>query len=381
MTHDTPPKLCFVAHDALGELLGVSGGHIGGVERQVSLMARWFAATGCAVSVVTWDDPLGGAVDLDGIKILRTCRRNEGFVGVRFLHPRWTSLLSALRRADADLYYHNCGEYVTGQVALWCRRHRRKFVYSVANDPDCDRRLPTMRSRRERMLYRYGLQRAEAVIAQSETQRRMLLENFGRLSTVIPMPCPGPTDAQYASPSLDGQVPRVLWIGRICLQKRPDRLLDVARACGDLRFDLVGPTGSGAYAAAVNARAETIGNITVYGGVPREQVATFFRRAAVLINTSDFEGFPNTFLEAWSHGLPVVSTFDPDGLIASGGLGRVARDTGGLIEALQALTTDPDDYRRCSDRARAYYVKTHTPQVVMPRFRDVFAAVLGRTWW
>ena len=26
------------------------------------------------------------------------------------------------RRADADVYYHNCAEYVTGQVALWSRR-------------------------------------------------------------------------------------------------------------------------------------------------------------------------------------------------------------------------------------------------------------------
>ncbi|MFW6154475.1 MAG: glycosyltransferase family 4 protein [Planctomycetota bacterium] len=381
MIHDTPPKLCFVAHDALGELLGGPGGHIGGVERQVSLMARWFAATGCSVSVVTWDDPLEGTADTAGIEILRTCGRDEGLVGLRFFHPRWTSLLAALRRADADLYYHNCGEYVTGQVALWCRRHGRKFVYSVANDPDCDRRLPTMRSSRERVLYRYGLRRAEAVISQTDTQRRMLLEGFGRLSTVIPMPCPGPTDVQYVPPGLNEQVRRVLWIGRICLQKRPDRLLDVARACPGLRFDLVGPVASDAYAAAVVARAETVGNITVHGGVPREQVGLFYRRAAVLLNTSDFEGFPNTFLEAWSHGLPVVSTFDPDGRIASDALGVIARDTGGLIEGLQALLADPDRYRRCSDGARTYYAKTHTPQAVMPQFRDVFAAVLGRTWW
>ncbi|NLF32898.1 MAG: glycosyltransferase [Planctomycetes bacterium] len=377
----TPPRLCFVAHDALGELLGVPGGHIGGVERQVSLMARWFAASGCRVAVVTWNDPLEGVADTEGIEIIRTCGRDEGLVGLRFLHPRWTSLTAALRRADADLYYHNCGEYVTGQVALWCRRHGRKFVYSIANDPDCDRRLPMMRSGRERVLYRYGLRHAEAVISQTETQRLMLLEDFGLPSTVIPMPCPGPTDEQYAPPSLDGQVPRVLWIGRICLQKRPDRLLDVARACPELRFDLVGPVGSGAYAAEVCARADTIPNITLHGAVPRDQVPLFYRRSAVLINTSDFEGFPNTFLEAWSHGLPAVSTFDPDGRIALEELGFVAADTGGLIDALKTLMADSASYRGFSDRARRYYLQTHTPQAVMPLFRDVFAAVLGRSWW
>ena len=37
----------------------------------------------------------------------------------------------------------------------------------------------------------------------------------------------------------------------------------------------------------------------------------------MLLSTSDFEGFPNTFLEAWSVGLPIVSTFDPDTVFAA----------------------------------------------------------------
>ena len=132
------PSICLVAHFAYGVLSGGQCGHIGGVERQTALLARWLAARGYDVSILTWDEGQPNDVNTDGIRVIKMCRRSAGIAGLRFFLPRWTSLNSAMRRADADLYYQNCAEYVTGQVALWCRHNRRKFVYSVANDPDVD---------------------------------------------------------------------------------------------------------------------------------------------------------------------------------------------------------------------------------------------------
>ena len=36
-------SICFVAHFAYGELASIDTGHIGGVERQTSQMAKWLA--------------------------------------------------------------------------------------------------------------------------------------------------------------------------------------------------------------------------------------------------------------------------------------------------------------------------------------------------
>ena len=153
-----------------------------------------------------------------------------------FLWPKkWTSLIAAMKRADADVYYQNCAEYVTGQVALWCRRHRRKFVYSVASDPDCDGRLPELHKFRELVLYRYGLTQADRVVVQTQRQREMMQANFGRDSVILLMPCPEPSEDDYGGREiLYNGSPRVLWIGRICEVKRPDRLLDLAETCPDL---------------------------------------------------------------------------------------------------------------------------------------------------
>jgi hypothetical protein len=61
------------------------------------------------------------------------------------------------------VYYHNCGEYVTGQVALWCRRARAEVPFSVASDRDRIQPLPDCRCARKSLSVRLRL--ADAVIA------------------------------------------------------------------------------------------------------------------------------------------------------------------------------------------------------------------------
>jgi len=340
-------------------------------------MAKWFAAKGYQVSMLTWDEGQEDGVEINGVRVFKMCRKEAGIKGLRFLWPQSTSLVAAMKRADADIYYQNCGEYVTGQVALWCRRHSRRFVYSVASDPDCDKRLPEMHKLRERALYRYGLKAADTVVVQTQRQREMLWNGFRRDSIVIPMPCPGPSDEDYAR--LDQQrhsSQRVLWIGKIYEVKRPHLFLDVAQACPDLRFDFVGPAVTTDYAVKTCERAKTISNVKYHGPVSRGRVSEFYRNAKVICCTSSFEGFPNTFLEAWSYGLPIVSTFDPDNLIAEKGLGRVVKDVPELVTAIRELLDSPERWLYASKAARKYYAENHRVDVAMKRFEDAFSKLL-----
>jgi hypothetical protein len=47
--HARPLKVAIVAHFAYGAMAGTTTGHIGGVEKQTSMLARWLAsaATKC----------------------------------------------------------------------------------------------------------------------------------------------------------------------------------------------------------------------------------------------------------------------------------------------------------------------------------------------
>lgn len=370
------PALCIVSHQAYGAMTGGGTGHIGGVEWQTTLLAKWFATRGWQVSMLTWDE--GGPPEefIDGVRIIKISRQKAGLPGLRFFHPKWTGLIRAMWAANADVYYQNGAECVTGQVALWCRRHRRAFVFSAASDADCDPRLLESRTLRERLLCRYGLRRADHVVVQTLTQQENMRKLFGLDTTVVPMPCPGPSNGDFHPPNL--QTNRVLWIGRIARVKRPDRLIEVAASCKGVHFDLVGPLSDDPYSTAIRHRAASVPNVTLHGALPRDRVPEFYRQSALLCCTSEYEGFPNTFLEAWSHGLPIVSTFDPDGLIARRNLGVVVANLAGAGPAILSLLSSPDSYRQVSENARRYYLEHHTFEAVMPRFEELFRSVADR---
>ena len=75
---------------------------------------------------------------------------------------------------------------------------------------------------------------------------------------------------------------------------------------------------------------------------PPEQTVKVIGDASLLLSTSDGEGFPSVFLEAWAAGTPVVSIqIDPDHKIRNGELGVVAKTVEGAVDAVCSLMTSP----------------------------------------
>ena len=373
-------SVCIVSHNAYGSITGGKTGHVGGVEHQTSMTARWLAKRGHHVSLLTWNEGGPDEETIEGVRIIKMCRGDAGLKGLRFFHPRWTSLNQAMKKTDAELYYHNCAEYVTGQVALWCSSHGRRFIYSVASDADCERVSPDTRKFYVRQFYRYGIKRADRIIVQTESQRRKLLHNFGLESVVLPMPCAGiPShESQKSHPDETGKQ-RVLWVGRIDAEKRLELLLDVAEALPEVTFDVAGKPSNveNSYSIKVLARAKSIHNVNVHGMVPRDRMADLYRNASLLCCTSIYEGFPNTFLEAWSCGLPIVSTYDPDDLIQNKKLGIFTKDRAELISGIQLLLGSSPKWQVMSENAIQYYNENHALVKAMQRFENLFLETLG----
>jgi len=364
------PTICIVAHNAYGALRGDSTAHVGGAELQTSYLARWLAAKGYNVSLLTWDEGQEYEEIIDGVRVIKMCAQTAGHPGVRFVYPRLSSLISALNHADADVYYHNSAEYVTGLVALWCRVRGRKFVYSVASDVACDRRLPVMKKGYERLLYRQGLRKSHRIIVQSGKQQQLLRAGFGLDAVVLAMPCSGPSVAEYASQP----VPRlnsVAWVGRADSMKRLEWILDIAERLPEVTFQLaVANISRCPDAHELQSRAQALPNVVWRWNVERAAMAQLYRDAGCLCCTSTYEGFPNTFLEAWSHGRPVVTSFDPDGIVARHDLGTVADSVAGFVTAIRSLFGDSNTLLRKSRNARAYYVEHHAPERAMPHFEQ-----------
>lgn len=347
------PRICFVGPQNLPLLAPEYGpSRTGGAELQQFMLAKALVRRGFQVSMVVWDSGQPEGAVYHGITTHKMCAQRAGLPVVRFAHPRWTSLWSAMKRADADVYYVSTANGLVAQVVIFAHAHGRKAIFRVASASDCDPKQLLIRYWRDKQLYRYGLLRADRVLAQTTDQQQALRANYRRESSVVAnLMAPHGERRDFAARDID-----ILWVGNIRALKRPDRLLELARRLPHARVHMVGGAhvDSESLFESVRREAASLPNVVFHGHVPAARVAEFYERARVLVGTSEIEGFPNTYLQAWGHGTPVVAFLDPDRLIAHNGVGTVVASVDELHAAVAALLDDPAQWARVSERACAY---------------------------
>src|SRR6185437_1481501 len=347
------PTICFVGPGNLSVLAPECGRHgVGGAELQQTLLAKALVTQGYDVSMVVADHGQPDGAAWEGIKTYKAYRPHAGLPVLRFIHPRWTGLWAAMKRARADIYYASCAGALIGQVALFARLHGAKVIFRVASNSDCDPNSLLIRYWRDKRLYRYGLRRADLVLAQTPEQQQALLKNFRRDSRVVA----SVTDTQGRRPDFDARDIPVLWVGNIRALKRPELLLEAARQLPQLQFHIIGGPVAGHESVyeSVRAAASTVANVRFHGPVPYHQVGEFYERARVFVGTSEIEGFPNTYLQAWARGTPVVAFLDPDRLISRHGMGRAVTSVTQMCAEISALSGDRRAWEIASQRCRDY---------------------------
>src|SRR5258706_6226340 len=176
-----------------------------------------------------------------------------------------------------------------------------------------------------------------------------------------------------AAPDID-----VLWVSNIRKVKRPDRILHLAERMPELKIHMVGGalTGEEALFRDVRDAAATKTNVVFHGRLSYWDANALYGRARVLVNTSDVEGFPNSYLQGWIRGVPVVTLIDPDGVIEREGLGIAARSAAEIPDAIDHLLRDPAAWKAASDRCRAFMAREYGEDKVLAAYLDTFERVL-----
>ena len=369
--------VCFVGLENLPVLApGFEQFGIGGEQVQQTLLARAFVQRGYSVGMVCGDYGQPDVSAWDGVTVYRAYGREEGFPVVRFVYPRWVKLWRALQRADASVYYTSCAGFQVGLVAIFCRRRGRQFIYRLASDSDADPSRLLIRHGRDKRLYEYGLRRADAVLAQTESQKEALRRNYGVESRVAGMLVEkGDGHRSHGERDID-----VLWVNNLRGLKRPDRVLELAGRLQDLRVHMVGgeKPGEGALFREILEKARSVPNLRFHGRLPYREAGILFERAKVLINTSDVEGFPNAYLQAWSRGVPVLTFLDPDGVIGQHGLGCRVRDVAEMAREAAALVGSPLQWAGVSKACRAFVDSRFCDDAVLAPYEDSVRAPLPR---
>jgi glycosyltransferase involved in cell wall biosynthesis len=365
-------KICLLGLDNLPVLApGEATGSVAGEPVQQTLLACALARRGHEVSMVVADHGQEDGRAWRGVTTFKAYRPGAGIPVFRYIHPRWTGIWSALRRADADVYYTSCAGMHVGLLAHFCRRFKRPFVFRIASDSDCDPARLLVRFARDRWLYAFGLRRADAVLAQNAWQAGALERNYGVPSRFAKMLVETP--GEPVQRDID-----VLWVSNIRRVKRPDRLLALARALPRRQFHIAGGPlhGEEALYEQVRRDAGKCPNVHFHGLLSYAQAGALYSRAKLLVNTSDVEGFPNSYLQAWIRGVPVVSLIDPDGIITREGLGAGLDTPDDFPQAVSRLLASPATWKTASAACSRYMQREYGEETVMSAYVETFDRVL-----
>jgi glycosyltransferase involved in cell wall biosynthesis len=358
------PHVCFVAPTTWPILSGnCEIPVVGGAEVQQSVIAPALAARGYRVSMICLDYGQPDATVVNGVTVYKTYRPEEGIPVLRFLHPRLTSLWSTLKRVDADVYYQRTAAIATAVTAEFCRRHGRHSIYAGASDVDFIPGKEDIQYARDRKIFAHGVRRVDKVLVQNEAQRKTLRENYAREGTLIPncyTPPPG------ARADRGGYV---LWVATVRPSKRPELLLELAQRMPGHRFVVIGGSDPGRraeeYHAAMRQAAERLPNIDFRGFVPFAEADRCFDGARVVINTSLYEGFPNTFLQAWSRGVPTVAFVDTGSRHNGQPVYDMARDPADMSAKVDRLMRDDIYWQAASQRVEGHFRDNHSVEAIV----------------
>ena len=134
----------------------------------------------------------------------------------------------------------------------------------------------------------------------------------------------------------------ILWIGRISGEKRPLDALSILQAVlqdvPDAKLHVVGASKDPVYAKKFNKAIKKMrleNSVVLYGY--QDEVRPYYRNSSVMLNTSEFEGYPLTLQEGMLAGLPVVMYELPWLTLTQNNPGIIAVKQQGIQDAARAI--------------------------------------------
>lgn len=362
--------ICFISPAIYRYLNQEKGKAAGGAERQQYLIATELKKRDYNVSMIVGDYGQPEREEIEGIQVWKGCPRNIN--NLLSLTKQAIQLLQTIWKVDADIYYVRGAPRLFSAVSIFCTILNEPLIFCVANESDVDQEYLKERYHwLQNRLYQWGINQADQIITQTEEEQNMLISHFSKHSVIIPNSYNLPSTADILD---HNNREFVLWVGRSNEEKKkPMRFLELAKKLSDIQFVIVAqPSKDGSHHKEVKQRAESIDNLKFVDTVAPDKIHGYYNRATLLVNTSDYEGFPNTFLEAWRYETPVVSLYySPSDLFNKNNVGIHSGSMNQLLENVADLNGDTQRRREMGKNAREYMESNHLLAEVVDDYEEL----------
>ncbi|CAN5786742.1 hypothetical protein BH09VER1_BH09VER1_18370 [soil metagenome] len=300
----------------------------GGAELQVALLSRELARRGCDVVVAGGDIGQPDNLVVGGVRT-----RNAG----KFQTGGLADSLSALPCVMRILRQEKPSHVLVLGWTSWLfildflkPLFRYQLVFICGLDTEVNgafRRENPFRG----ALFEFGMRHSDRRFAMTKLQARLFQEH-------------GMSCALYRNLILPRKFPRTaekdidfLWVARCQPIKQPHLFLDLAASLPQARFEMICPCEDKTLWDSVQSRAATLPNVVFLNGVPYHEIQAHYDRAHVFVNTSTYEGWPNSFIQSGlGHAALLSLQVRPDTIFDDYRLGFCADGDFGDLQAIAA---------------------------------------------
>ncbi len=340
-------KFCFFGNISSA----LNGKTEGGAELQISLLARALALNGHEVVIID-PDITKCFVSSDGIQLTGVPNWNKGIKGVRLFWYRIPELMRVLIDQKADYYYVRTRSYLHLLPYLASRKTKKKFIVATAHDLDVASFWDKFKYKYKTnfnlikfftvslpndLVFKYLMKKSDYIILQHEGQLRNLNSVKGKIIIF-----PNIFDFGIVRGIKDSPKDYYVHPGTLNILKGANNLSELINILDNNTSVVVIGQPTDKKSKRIYKHLNELENVVLTGRLNHKETIQLIANAKALINTSNFEGFPNIFLEAWAVGVPVISlNVNPGNVIKKHHLGTYCN--GNLIEMKKTIESNSSD--------------------------------------
>lgn len=236
---------------------------------------------------------------------------------------------------------------------LWLKsKIKFKLIFMFASDKDLQ-----IQNIDSEYCWQRKLVDADLVVTQNHFQSKALEHLHPSLNTILQPNIFHPIfEINKSSKQFD-----FVWVATLNDNKRPQWMINLAKSLPQYNFAMVGFGYDKILLNEVLDSERKLLNFKYLGYCSLKETLTIIASSKILINTSIFEGFPNVFLQAWSFGMPVISTVNPNGVFTDFKVGFLVENENELMQASCTLMNNSILFNQTVERIEKYFSVTHNP--------------------
>ncbi len=352
----------------------------GGAAVQWRSWIRGFIDNGHEFGLLTYKGALDFVNNKMDFDVLECYDPKIGIKRIRVIYYQIPSLIKVIKKYNPDYIIQASAKTQTFILMLVAKFLKIPFIHRIASDVHVDERIKELVDKKLAVyLYRLGLKYSDYIIAQNNFQFIKLKETYPKKNIfIIHNPYVLETGESAILPREKRKY--IAWIGNFRKIKNLPALANIARELPHVNFKIAGKEHADLDPETLESLSDLkeIKNVEFVGYIKQSEIKSFLAKSIALLNTSFTEGFSNTFLEAWSLGVPVITTknVNPDEIVSKNNLGKVADDYNQLVDMIKIIMDyDEDEYDKLALHYHEYVREKHNPKMLAEKLVSYLTSI------